>query len=123
VEEQLIKELTNNGDVTDDAIDPLYPGSLFKLPRFVARGLENLGIAPSLCEDIGVTTDSPSGGGLGPVGIKENSGFCSFLSSKRGKPIPGLAQFTFESSPLKASATGETRFSEGKMHSLHVGHV
>ena len=40
VEEQLIKELTNNGDVTDDAIDPLYPGSLFKLPRFVARGLQ-----------------------------------------------------------------------------------
>ena len=40
MEEQLIKELTNNGDVTDDAIDPLYPGSLFKLPRFVARGLQ-----------------------------------------------------------------------------------
>ena len=40
VEEQLIKELTNNGDVTDDAIDPLYPGSLFMLPRFVARGLQ-----------------------------------------------------------------------------------
>ena len=85
--------------------------------------LENLGIAPSLWEDIGVTTDSPSGGGLGPVGIKENSGFCSFRSSKRGKPIPGLAQFTFESSPLKASATGETKFSEGKMHSLHIWQV
>ena len=38
--EELIEELTNNGDVTDDAIDPLYPGSLFKLPRFVARGLQ-----------------------------------------------------------------------------------
>ena len=45
MEEQLIKELTNNGDVTDDAIDPLYPGSLFKLPRFVARGLQKMVLA------------------------------------------------------------------------------
>ena len=85
--------------------------------------LENFGMAPSLCEDIGVATDSPSGGGLGPTGTKENSGFCSFLSSKRGNPKPGLAQLTFVRSPRKASATGETRFSEGKMHSLQVGQV
>ena len=42
VEEELFEAVTNNGDVTDEAIDAWYPGSLFKLPRFVANGLQNI---------------------------------------------------------------------------------
>ena len=42
VEEEPFEDVTNNGDVTDEAIDAWYPGSLFKLPRFVANGLQNI---------------------------------------------------------------------------------
>ena len=40
--EELREVLTNSGEVTVVAIDEcMYPGSLFKLPRFVAKGLHN----------------------------------------------------------------------------------
>ena len=76
-------------------------------------------IDPSFNEELEVVTDCPSGGGLGPEGI-ENSGFFSLRSSKSGRPSPALAQLTSDKSPLKASATGETKLSGGKIHSLQV---
>ena len=72
-------------------------------------------MAPSICEAFGVT-DSPSGGGRGPTG-NVNEGFFSFSSSKRVSPSPGRAQLTSDKSFRSASATGETKFSGGKMHS------
>ena len=39
--EELTVVLTNKGEVTDEAIDAcMYPGSLLKLPRLVAKGLQ-----------------------------------------------------------------------------------
>merc|ERR1712203_745389 len=103
-------------------IEEAKAASLLKLLLFVVIGLALLeNILPSFKAEFEVT-DSPSGGGLGPEGI-ENSGLFSRLSSRRGKPRPALAQLTSDKRPLKASATGETKLSRGKIHSLQIGHV
>ena len=50
-----------------------------------------------------VGNDSPSGVGLGPVGIALNVGLFSICSSRRGNPSPARAQLTFDSSFLSSS--------------------
>ena len=50
-----------------------------------------------------VGNDSPSGVGLGPVGIALNVGRFSICSSRRGNPSPALAQLTLDSNFLSSS--------------------
>lgn len=45
------------------------------------------------------------------------------MINTNGKPRPARAQLTVANFSLRTSATGETNFGGGKIHTLHVGQV